>query len=372
VGQTLCGRAEDRGERRGTLGASRVARSALLGLRVARSRGLLRGLIAAAVVALQFQTGARPLGAQEAPERIDRGRFTAVFFPEDRVLATSLLDGAVKNDSFPGLPRPRERVLLAIAPDHRRFREWIGPGAPEWGAAITFPESHRIVMQGRASGSDAGDPREVLRHEIAHLALHESLGDLPPRWFDEGYASYAAREWTREDALTTNVALALRGTPTFDELDRQFSGGSMAAQNAYALAYRAVVELASIDPVTGLSRFFNAWRETRSMDASLRSEFGLTLAGYEQRWRQSTRRRYGMLALFSNVALAGAILIVLVFPLYIARRQRDKVRLAAMVAADEAAERAARSSAIEALLRGDDWSDLGGESPPAAPPPPPS
>jgi type II secretory pathway component PulM len=146
----------------------------------------------------------------------------------------------------------------------------------------------------------------------------------------------------------------------------------VAAQNAYALAYRAVVELASIDPASGLSRFFNAWRETRSMDVSLRSEFGLTLAGYEQRWRQSTRRRYGMLALFSNVALAGAILIVLVFPLYIARRQRDKQRLAAMVAADEAAERAARTSVIEALLRGEDWSDFGEESPPASPPPPPS
>ena len=108
------------------------------------------------------------LRAQDARERLDRGRFTAVFFPDDRALATSLLDGAVKNDSFPGLPRPKQRVLLAIAPDRRRFREWIGPGAPEWGAAITFPESQRIVMQGRSSGSDAGDPREVLRHEVAH------------------------------------------------------------------------------------------------------------------------------------------------------------------------------------------------------------
>ena len=104
------------------------------------------------------------------------------------------------------------------------------------------------------------------------------------------------------------------------------------------------------------------------MDVALRTEFGLTLAGYELRWRQSTRRRYGMLALFSDVALAGLILIVLVFPLYLARRQRDKRRLAAMVAADEAAERAARSSAIEALLRGDDWPDFGGGSPPATPP----
>ena len=176
-----------------------------------------------------------------------------MFYPDERALATSLLDGAVQQRHLSRACRGRtQRVLLAIAPDRRRFREWVGPGAPEWGAAIAFPESQRIVMQGRSSGSDAGDPREVLRHELAHLALHESLGDLPPRWFDEGYASYAAREWTRDDALAANLALALRGTPTFDELDRQFAAGSMTAQNAYALAYRAVVELAALDTTRGL------------------------------------------------------------------------------------------------------------------------
>ena len=99
------------------------------------------------------------------------------------------------------------------------------------------------------------------------------------------------------------------------------------------------------------------------MDMAVRSDFGLTLAGYELRWRQSTRRRYGILALFSDVALTGVFLIVLVFPLYLARRQRDRRRMAEMVVADEAAERAARSSAIEALLRGDDWPDFGGGTP---------
>ncbi len=104
-------------------------------------------------------------------------------------------------------------MLIAIAPDRAAVSRVGRPGAPEWGAAIAFPESQRIVMQGQSRGSDAGDPREVLRHELAHLALHEYLGDLPPRWFDEGYASFAAREWTREEALAANSALAMRGMP---------------------------------------------------------------------------------------------------------------------------------------------------------------
>src|SRR5262245_7276939 len=327
-----------------------------------RGRRFLNLLLPLVAIFLPFAT--RAVGQIAAPERLDRGRFTAVFYPSERTLARSLLDGAVKTDTFPGLARPTQRVLVALAPDRERFREWIGPGAPEWGAAIAFPESRRIVMQGRSSGRDAGDPREVLRHELAHLALHESLGDLPPRWFDEGYASYAAREWTREDALSTNVTLALRGVPTLDELDGQFAGGTMTAQNAYALAYRAVVELAVLDTAAGLTRLFDAWRKTGSLDRAIRTSYGITLAGFEQRWRDRTRRRYGALALVGDVTLIGLVLLVAVFPLFVARRQRQRQRLAALVAADEAADKAARESVIEELLRGDDRPDSGAESQP--------
>jgi len=147
VGKTLRRSAQDGGGGRLALGAV---------LSAAR-----RALSVAVLIPVALTTA----GAQEeAPERIDRGRFTAVYFPSDQTLTQSLLEYSVRNDTFPGLPRPRQHVWLAIAPNRKRFREWIGPGAPEWGAAITFPESRRIVMQGRFAGADAGDPREVLRH----------------------------------------------------------------------------------------------------------------------------------------------------------------------------------------------------------------
>jgi Peptidase MA superfamily len=316
------------------------------------------------VVAFLCSLAPRPLAAQaEAPERLDRGRFTAVYFPSERTLARTLLDLAVASDTFPGLRRPRARVLVAIAPDKRRFREWAGADAPEWGAAIAFPGLQRIILQGRDAGGDAGDPREVFRHEIAHLALHEWLGDLAPRWFDEGYASYAAREWTREDALMANFALALRGTPSLEDLDAGFGHGASQAQTAYALSYRAVAELAALDPERGLSLFFANWRETQSLDRGIRATYGMTLADFEKRWQQRTRRRYGAIALIGDLAIGGVLMLVVIFPLYLARRQRDRARMAALVASDEAAERAARESAIEELLRGSDgaeWRDEDG------------
>ena len=301
------------------------------------------------------------LFTQEAPERLDRGRFVFLHFPQDRVLAASLAAHAMRTDSFPGLPRPKQRVVIAIAPDRERFRDWVGEAVPEWGSAVAFPESRRIVVQGRGAGSEAGDPLVVLRHELAHLALHEALDNLPPRWFDEGYASYAAGEWDREHVLSTNLALALRGMPTLEELEASFSGGTSAAQSAYALAYRAVAELALANPTAGLGPFLQYWKESRSFERALRRAYGMTSADFERRWSQRTRRQYGGLALLGNVTVGALLMLAILTPLYISRRRRNRMRLERMRIADAAAEAAARQSVLDALL---------GE--PSRDPPPPS
>ncbi len=290
----------------------------------------------------------QPISA--APRRLDAGRATVVYYPLDSRLANSVAARVARADSFPGLPRPRAHVLIAIAPDKQRFREWVGPTGPEWGAAVAFPESNRIVLQGSSAASDAGDPVETLRHELAHLALHEALADLPPRWFDEGYASLAAHEWRREDAVAANLGLAWGGMPTLDELDKDFEGGSGRAEEAYALAYRAVTDLAELGGDQGLAPLFANWKRTRSLDRAVRLTYGITLSEFERRWRDRTRRRYGGLALMGDFAITGLIVAFIVLPLYLARRRRDRRRLAAMIAADRSAEAAAARDAMADLL----------------------
>ena len=338
MGKALRGSTEDRRGRGRTVTRGCPAKPG-------RAGGWRQAVVVATVVAASLL----PPSACRAQERIDRGRFTVVYFPNDRQLANSLAEYALRTDTFPGLPRPAWRVIIAIAPDKRRFREWAG-NAPEWGSAIAFPESRRVIIQGRSAGSDAGDPLAVLHHELAHLALHEYLGDLPPRWFDEGYASYAAAEWGRDEVLMTNLALAFGGMPTLDELEKSFAGGATAAQSAYAFAYRAVAEMAQLDRVRGLSLLLSYWRTERSLDLAVRLAYGRTLADFEKRWRDRTRNQYGALALVSNLTIAALLLLFVLAPLYVARRRRDRRRLETMKAADEAAERAAQG-AIEELLR---------------------
>jgi hypothetical protein len=289
-----------------------------------------------------------PLLAQES-SRASLSRFTVEHSPRDRHLAQVILREASRRDTFPGLPRPSQAVTIVLAANRAQFRALIGPYAPEWGAAIAMPSLHRIVMQGQRAGSDAGDPLEVLRHELAHLALHEALGDLPPRWFDEGYASFAAGEWSREEVLATNLALAFRGAPTFERLEDAFSGGSGSAQQAYALAYRAVAELAALDPQRGLSGFFVEWRRTRSLDRAVRTAYGITLGGFEARWQRRTRRRYGVIAIAAELTVVTTVLLMVILPFYIARRRRDRERMNALVAADRTAD-ARTDEALAAFL----------------------
>ncbi len=290
-----------------------------------------------------------PTGAQ----RIDEGRFTVVAYASDAKLARAMLSAAIKNDSFPGIRRPRANVLIAIAPDAARFRAWAGPSAPEWGAAVAFPSLQRVIMQGARAGSDAGDPTAVLRHELAHLALYEAMGDLPTRWFDEGYASVAAGEWGREEALAASVGLAIRGVPTLEQLELLFYRGASDAQMAYALAHRAVADLQARDPNNGLRIFLDAWKESGSFEQGVRRAYGMTSADFEKEWQRVTRRRYGTLALLANLSLAFGVFVLVLGPLVYQRRKRDKARLQAMRVADAAQEAAFRQSMLDAMLAAD-------------------
>jgi len=317
-----------------------------------RRPGAKRLAIAAGLALLPLLAALGARAQSNEAQRLDRGRFTIVADPPDLPLARSLLNQAVRTDSFPGLPRPRAPVLIAIAPDARRFREWTGAGAPDWGAAIAIPAEHRIVMQGSSASSGAGDPRTVLRHELAHLALHEDLGTLPPRWFDEGYAGYAAGEWSRDEVLAANFGLVLHGIPaSLDSLEDGFHGGASRASGAYALAYRAVSDLAAMDPQRGLSLFFTYWKETGSMDLAMRRAYGITKPAFEAEWRSRTMRRYGILAIVANLSLLFALLAFLLLPVLFVRRRRNRLRLDALKAAEAASDRAAIEDAKRLLMR---------------------
>lgn len=278
------------------------------------------------------------------------GRIAVVAFAPEERLARALLADALARDSFPGLARPRDTVTVMLAPDAATFREWAGGGAPEWGGAFAFPGERLIVMQGRDAGADAGEPRQTLRHELAHLALAEGLGAGVPRWFDEGYASVAAGEWGRDEVLATSVGLVWRGAPTLRGLDSLFQAGPDRASRAYALAHHAVAELQAMGRERGLSLLFEHWRAQGAFEPALRLAYGMSGGDFERAWGRKVRRQYGVLALGADVALLTAILSFFLAPLWWQKRKRQRERLERLRAADALQEARERESALAALL----------------------
>lgn len=279
------------------------------------------------------------------------------------MLAASIVTAAVTRDTFPWLPRSTARILIMVAPDAATFREWAGDGAFPWIAALAFVDQHRVVVQGHRAPGSVGDPLQVLRHELAHVALHDYLGDLPPRWFDEGYASYAAGEERMDGFIQTNAALVFRGMPTLAGLDTMLSNPrATEARAGYALALRAVTELAGIDRERGLGPLLRAWKERQSFDLALRRAYAITAAQFELRWQRQTRWQFAFLSVAADSAIAIAAFLLLLVPLYRRRRREQRDRLAAMREREAITERVARSQALDALLH-----SIGPESGPRAP-----
>ena len=231
---------------------------------------------------------------------IDSGRFTFVAYPRDAGLAKSLLPKRCARDTFPGLPRPLAHARILITPDALHFHEAIGPSAPEWGAAIATPESGRIVMQGSRANSRGGrSARDAAGTNSLTSRCTRRSATCPRAGSTKGMRRYAAGELARDDVLATNIALAFKGVPSLDSLDAFFQGGESQAQTGYALARRAVSEIAGARSSRAGCRFFfsTGARPVRSTGAAPRlrdhrgrvrgSMEGRVRAGAMARWRFS-------------------------------------------------------------------------------------
>jgi uncharacterized MnhB-related membrane protein len=284
--------------------------------------------------------------------RLDRGRFTVIHYAGDRTLAEAVLSSAVARDSFPGLPRGTARLVIMIAPDVATFNEWVGATARPSIAAVAIAEQNRVVMRGRGAPPNSDDPLQVLRHELAHIALNEYLGVRAPRWFDEGYASYAAGEERTEGFLATNVTLVFRRMPTLAGLDTLLTSRKESEMNAgYALALRAVTDLASIDRTRGLEPLLVAMKERASFDLAARRAFAITAADFERQWQRRTRWTFAILAVATDSAVFGALLLLPLVPLYRSKRRAQRARLDAMRARETTAELELRQRAVDSVVR---------------------
>ncbi len=253
------------------------------------------------------------------------GQVTAVAWPKQLDLAIQLAELADRPADWPGLGRLAPGpIRLVVVPDARRLDSLTRGRAPHWGAAVALPADRTIVIR-----ADGGDLHRTLRHELAHLALHQRVPVRVPLWFDEGYAGWAAAEWERLGVLDLNLAVARGALPGFRGLDGALRASENTADAAYALAYSAVSELARRNPSGSLGPLLQRLQAGEDFDEAVLATTGMTVDRFEEAWQRSVRHRYGLvtwlLAGGGWLLVAVAVLVLVHF-----RRRADRPRRAAL------------------------------------------
>jgi hypothetical protein len=253
------------------------------------------------------------------------GQVTVVAWPGQLDIALDLARRAGQASNWPGLGRQETGPLrLILVPDSRRLDSLSAGRAPSWGAAVAVPGARTILLR-----ADNDDLYQTLRHELAHLALHQAVAVRVPLWFDEGYASWAAGEWDRLSGLELNLAVVRGAVPDLRDLDGALRGSTSTADAAYALAVSAVTELARRNPSASLTPLLQRLRAGADFEASVQATTGLNLAQFEREWHRSLRRRYSLVTWL--VAGGGwAVLALSLWLLLRRRRKADRVRRAAL------------------------------------------
>lgn len=246
-------------------------------------------------------------------------------WPAQRALARELATLAGRPADWPGLGRRAPGPLrLIIVPDGRVLDSLTRGQAPTWGAAVAVPGARTILLR-----ADQGDLARTLRHELAHLALHQAVTVRVPLWFDEGYAAWAAGEWERLGSLELNLAVVRGRIPSLTELDGALRGSESSANAAYALATAAVTELARRNPTQTLTPLLRRLQGGEDFDDAVLATTGLTADRFEQEWQRALKRRYTL----GNWLIAGGGWLVVALLVVALRRRRwraDRERRAAL------------------------------------------
>lgn len=217
-------------------------------------------------------------------------------------------------------------------------------GVPVWAAGVAHSESGEIMIAQHAPDGSRTDLDSLLRHELAHVALHRATaGQEVPRWFHEGIAESFGNGVDLLRSQTLAGAIFGPGVPPLEQLDDNIRGSdAIAATVGYAAARDFVNYLRDRDAGDGarLRQVLTELSHGRSFDAAVVKVYGKTLSELDAEWRSGLTGRYSWFPVISSGGLPLAVLSPLMVVAMIRRRRllRDGWARLAREDAEERAE----------------------------------
>jgi hypothetical protein len=155
----------------------------------------------------------------------------AVVADEVRAIGGGDFSGALLLTGLMGFSSP---IRVVLAPRDSQVERQT----PAWVSGFAVGDSRTIVLfPDRVSRYPDDSMRTLVHHEVTHVLVAEAARGRPvPRWFNEGVATVAAREWGIEDRARYAAAVVGRGPRTADALDQGFAEGGRRVTRSYALS----------------------------------------------------------------------------------------------------------------------------------------
>jgi MYXO-CTERM domain-containing protein len=265
-------------------------------------------------------------------QTIQSGTVQIHHWPDQQALARRIADRVARARPLPLLPHDildHDLIHVYLAPDPERWDSLTGGVVPEWGAGVADPIRGVIVLP--TFDWVRTPPHTIyqtLRHELAHVALQRYLGTVRiPRWFNEGYAQWAAGQWDLESAWRLRLALASQRAPPLDSITLDWPAAAVDARIAYLLSASAVHYLVERSGDRGLQILLQRWREDGDFESAFRRTFGQSVGMFEEEWRRHVRRRFGWPVVLAHSLMFWFLAAFVLLALFAIRRRRDRERL---------------------------------------------
>lgn len=161
--------------------------------------------------------------------------------------------------------------------------------------ALAFPDRKSIIMDYDALGADPLVMRATLRHEVAHLLIHEAAGNTLPKWLNEGIAQWASGghseiRMTSESWTVTWAANARRLIP-LNALSRSFPSDKQGMALAYKQSLSAVDFMVSIGGERAVKEMLGMISSGMDAEKAFASLTGHGYDGFSALWKDRILKR---------------------------------------------------------------------------------
>ncbi|MBL8603926.1 MAG: hypothetical protein JNK72_18510 [Myxococcales bacterium] len=271
-----------------------------------------------------------PVGAGDV--RLTRGTISLSYPPALAPLVAAAVahaegDLAAVSQQIGSSRRARVEVRFVADADAMRAAAPRELPPPAYASGVAYPGLNLVVVATRAPGSlEPINVRQVLRHELSHIAFGEATGGAPmPRWLTEGLAVEQSAEHSFERFERLAVASFTRGIVPLSALDRSFGARSGDTVDvAYAEAADFVAWLLRKEGPARFGVMLAHAANAMPFEDAVREAYGHNLSALEGDWRSELRGRFALAPLWAGTSLLTVAGLVLTAVALVRRRRKSK------------------------------------------------